>query len=425
MVAETQVQYICEENLNAPTLPNTWGSLIEILDTALVNGLNLPAINTVVIDGSVILINFTTPHQLKMFQIVSLSGFVPAELNKKWRIIGVPLPQQIAIDRLDSINVITTVGQARLPPLGYEKTFSATGKGVYRNANEDAEHRPFLRVDATLPAGWTSTYAKFARVALMTSCVGIDDITSQYQLPFDANNPEKNWTVTGSGSSATLCWSKWLWCGLLKVAGSPNFDFADGGSAGNRKWMIVGDENAFYLVVQDQLGKTTPNNQSVYGFGVYNSTDNTVQYPYFLASNAIQGVVSTTYDSAMIANSMPFCGSYEQDGSWNYRDCTNIYTLSNTGETVSANTYFAKHISAGVSGNVTAPHYIQVSGQLKGEIPHIYIPYSGFGTTYNNTKLINDAMFITTPVFYRQDKVIPSWGQYNKTIGLPFYLGGL
>lgn len=425
MVAETKVQYICEENLSAPTLPNTWGSLIGILDTALVNGLNLPAINTVVIDGSVILINFTTPHQLKMFQLVSLSDFAPSELNGKWRIVGVPSTQQIAIDRLDSITTITTVGQARLPPLGYEKTFAATGKGVYRNADENAEHRPFLRVDATLPAGWTSTYAKFARVALMTECTGIDDITSQYQLPFDPTSPEKNWMVTGSGSLATICWAKWLWCGLEKLGGGVAFNFSNGGVAGNRKWLIVGDEKAFYLVVQDQFGKSTPTNQSVYGFGVYESMDDTTIYPYFLASNAIQGDANTNYDSTLTPNSIPFCGSYEADPSYNFRDCTNVHTLSNNGVTISAQTYFSKHISSGISGDVTAPHYIQISGQLKGKFPHIYIPYSSFGTTYNSAKLINSTMFVTTPVFYRQDKVVPSWSQFFKTIGLPFYLGRL
>lgn len=425
MVAETKVQFICEENLNAPTLPNTWNSLIAVLDSALVTGLNLPAINNVQIDGSVILINFSSAHQLKMFQIISLSGFSPVELNTKWRIIGVPTSQQIAIDRLDTITAVTTVGIANLSPLGYEKTFSATGKGVYRNANTKAEHRPFLRVDATLPAGWTTTYAKFARVAVMTECTGIDDISSQYQMPFDASNPGKNWTVSGSGTSAGNCWAKWVWSGLNKALGSPNFDFTNGGINGNRKWMIVGDEKAFFLIIQDQYGTSIASSQVVYGFGVYESLDATTLFPYFLASNAAQSTASAIIDSTSTANSVPFCGSFEQDASYNYRDCTNILSMNNNGATVSANTYFAKHASATLSGNVTAPHFIQISGQIKGRIPHIYIPYSNFGTTYNNSIIIDDAAFISTPVFYRQDKIVQSWSQFYKNIGVPFYLGNL
>ncbi len=424
MVAETKVQFICEENLNAPTLPNTWNSLIAVLDAALVTGLNLPAINNVQIDGSVILINFSSAHQLKMFQIISLSGFSPVELNTKWRIIGVPTSQQIAIDRLDTITAITTVGMANLSPLGYEKTFSATGKGVYRNANTEAEHRPFLRVDATLPAGWTTTYAKFARVAVMTECAGIDDITSRYQMPFDVGNPNKNWNVTGSGTSASTCWAKWLWSRGEKHINSAAMNLSESGIDGNRKWMIIGDGAAFYIVVQDQYGRATAANQALYGFGVYEPKDNTLMYPYFLASLAGTPTAGENIDITRTQFCLPFCGTFDtsySDGA--YRAVSDIFVMSNTGGTTTANTYFGKHDTAHIAGDVTTPHYVQFSGALKGVFPHIYTPHSNFGTNYNNAKIIEGSMFITTPVYYRHDTVMPSLSWYGMTVGMPFYLG--
>lgn len=418
-MAENKVQFICHENLNAPTLPSTWGALISILDSALVSGLNLPSINNVQIDGSVILIKFITDHKLKLFQLIELSGFAPQELNDKWRIIGVPNTLTIGIECIDSVQMISTIGTARLPSLGYEKVYSDSGKGVYRNSNPDAEHRPYLRVDATLPVGWTSTYAKFARVAVMTECSGIDDITSQYQLPYDNNKPDKNWLVTGSGTSAVVTWAKWVWSGLGRDSyGSMNFS---NGVNSSSNWMIIGDEKAFYLIKADSSLDTE---QNICGFGVYDYFSEAEIFPYFLASNLLipQSAITNT-DALRNNGTIPFCGCYSPFLSYTYNNCSNVLVMSKTGTTVTANTYFGKHATNHIWGGVTSPHYVQAGGAILGKFPHILAPHSNFGTNVNQSTLIEDSMILSTPVYYRYDIYDGSF--YTMTVGMPFLLGKL
>lgn len=300
MVAETKVKFICSENINSPILGNSFGALISVLDAALVNGVELPAISSTAIDGANIILNFSANHNLKLFQVLRLSGFSPSQINGDFRIIGIPDSTRAAIALPAGVTGISTVGTAALAPLGYEKSFSGTNKAAYRNANTNAVHRPFLRVDNSQDPVYGSTYAKYAKVGILKTMSDIDDISGE-QIPFDSANPAKNWTGTGSGTSAYNGWAKWYYArNTSSYYGSADSAAPVGGA---RQWMIVGDDQAFYLVTNLIPGNSL---KLIYGFGVYDKYFGNESTPYFLASTLNYANTGTSQDFSTLPNATPF-----------------------------------------------------------------------------------------------------------------------
>lgn len=416
MVAEAQVQFICSDNLNAPTLPNSWNALINVLDAALVNGLNLPTINSAVVDGSTIVITFSSNHNVKLFQIIGLADFTPSELNAKWRVIGVPSSLQIVIDRHESIQGVATLGSARLPPLGYEKPFSATGKGVYRNANEEAEHRPFLRVDCTQPVNWGAAYAKVARVGLMTNCTSIDDVTSGLSLPSDTT---QNWESIGTSTSATTFYAKWFYSSSKPLDKSSSYTTSPDG---NKKWTIVGDQDAFYLVVNTD---TSEYMKQVYGFGVYDTFKHT-PYPYFLGAYCnIGDNVANTTAAFFLNGTLPWRGymasadtTYEYPSSYYGAKQSRVLIMSNTGSTSNTDTYLGKHAAIIVS-NSFIPQFVMsgMQGKFKHIMHALWVPNTN---THFKTQAFDGDMFLLEPAHYKNDSA-----SADSTYTMPFYLGSL
>lgn len=299
MTASTDIQFICSDNYNAPSLSNAWGVMINVLDGCLVNGLGLPAIVNAIGNGTQVTITFNANHQLKMFQVLRLTGFSPASLNADFRIIGVPSTSTVVIESSEQ-NIIT-IGTAILKPLGYEKSFSGVNKAVYRDKNTNALNRPFLRVDNSLDPVYSESYAKFAKVGVLESCSGIDDILVA-QIPFEANNPTKNWIGTGTGANAYAGWAKWYYARASNAYnGSPDTSSPQNG---NRPWMIVGNGQGFYVV-----NPMTPSDEYklLYGFGVYELVDGVNTTPYYLLATWDYEMVGTSRDfSGGLLNTAPF-----------------------------------------------------------------------------------------------------------------------
>lgn len=414
MVAENKVQFICSDNLNAPTLPNSWGVLIDVLDAALVNGLALPSVSSVLVEGSVVNITFSSAHKIKLFQTVLLSGFNPDISNKKWRVIGIPSDLTIAIDRDEQVLTVSTIGQARLPPLGYEKPFSATGKGVYRNANTDAEHRPFLRVDCTQPSNWGVAYAKVARVGLMTECTSIDDVTSGLCLPVDT---VRNWESTGSLTTATTFYAKWFYSSYRPLSNNGYTSSPDG----NKKWTIVGDESAFYLIVANSAAEFM---KQVYGFGVYDTFKH-VPYPYFLgAYHANDATTSVTTSVSATNQTLPWRGYMATPTGGGYSDnyhgagVSMVLIMSSNGSATTTNTYLGKHAST-LASNAFIPQFVMLN--MQGKFKHImHALWTPNTNQHFKTQAFDGDMFLLEPAQYRSE-----YGPSDATHTMPFYLGSL
>ena len=286
MSAETNTQYF--SHFNGITLSNTWGDLIRLLDTVLVNGLTISQITVATIDSQGdVHVTFSSDHKATMLQVVELLGFSPSTFNQKYRIKGIVSGNQLILKPSNEISesLVNTIGTAKLASLGYEIIFRDAGdvKRVYRAKNPTSQH-PFIRVDESLtsPDGTTgvyaSTYAKSAMVGLLENMTHIDDYQNPdvLQLPFDPSDLAKNWKITGAGTSVIRGWSKWHY-----AAGSSESTTV---ANGNRDFYIVGDQDAFY----NTIGYTpaNPSYHGLNGLGLINSVvdDSSVIPDWFLMS---------------------------------------------------------------------------------------------------------------------------------------------
>ncbi len=393
MAAENKVKFICSANLNAPQLTNSFGVMISVLDAALVNGVTLPSLASATIDGANVILNFGVNHNLKLFQVLKLSGFAPAALNGEFRVIGVPSTATVAIELPAGVTSITTLGTAIIAPLGYEKTYSATNKGAYRNANTSAEHRPFLRVDNGLDPVYNSTYAKYAKVGVLLTMSSIDDLSGD-QIPFDSSAPTKNWSGTGSGTSGYNGWAKWYYA----RNSDPYASSTDSASPaeGTRPWMIVGDETAFYLITT-----TTPttSRKILYGFGLYENYLDTAVIPYFLASTLFYSTIGTSLDLSAnsSASTLPFLFGLSQ---------SSVLIFNNVGKStqdlaVSQHGLFTSGRTDTYANTfVVRPYVLVSSNYIVGSAPHIrYIDKQRndpvfTGVSFDNTMYALDIVMV-------------------------------
>ena len=300
MVASTDIKFFLHTNNNAPQLQNAYGSMIDVLDACLVDGIQIGIANSLTINGNEVTLSFSTNHNLALYQVIKIDGANQDELNGEHRVISIPN----ATTAVFKINHNPTVTQASgtisvsLPPLGWEKPFSSTnanggGKAAYRSKNLLLPSRPFLRVVDELDPAWNVAYAKYAKVGIVEDMSSIDDL-SALQSPFDSVLPDKNWIGTGSGTSAYNGWAKWYYARTLNNGGRADTEVTD---VGARSYIVIGTSSTFYILPSS--AKSTIN-AVIYGFGALNSTtigDNTAN---FLLSTLQYHIASASYSYAAV-----------------------------------------------------------------------------------------------------------------------------
>lgn len=316
MATDVDVQYF--SHLNGLTLGNNWGDLIRLLDKVLVTGIDFTQITAASIDeqGDVH-ITLYSDHKAMLFQVVELSGFTPVSLNQKYRIKGVPNTTQLILK--PSLDIaersIVTIGVGKLASLGYDINFRDTGdvKRVYRAQNPTAQH-PFIRVDESLtsPDGatgiYTSTYAKYAMIGLLEHVEHIDDFENPgvLQLPFDPDDPAKNWKITGTSTGCVRGWSRWYWArrGSISANSGDQVDSLSP-SNGSRDFLIVGNSDYFLGLKGHISADTSP---YLFGCGLYDSSlDNSLIPNWFLMSTLTQNAANAgvVFNTGTISGSIP------------------------------------------------------------------------------------------------------------------------
>ena len=277
-MANTDIKWFSFDNLNAPQLSNTWGCLVDLLDACLVNGFGAQTVASIVISDGVGIATFNNSHSIKQFQVVEFSGANEPALNSEFKVLGLTANTiEFLIDLPDQ--TATGTISCKLAPLGWTKVFSGTQKAVYQ-AKDIVSNPYFLRVDNSRDPVYTDTYAKFAKVGLLESCAGIDDVSGN-QVPFDTTNPTKNWVGTGSGTSAISGWFKWKYASAT-VSGSFRPETTAPGNS-NREWLIVGNASGFYILttVETEVGYSWA--KVVMGVGICRKRD--IATPFLLAYN--------------------------------------------------------------------------------------------------------------------------------------------
>ncbi|WP_286964773.1 MULTISPECIES: hypothetical protein [Acinetobacter] len=235
-MSNTDIKWFSFDNKNAPQLTNTWGCMIDVLDACLVTGFGSQPVSNLVIEDGVATATFGVAHNFKQFQVVEISGASESVLNGEFKILGltantieflVGAPNQISTGTIS----------CRLASLGWTKEFSGSQKAVYR-AKNIAKNPYYLRVDNSLDPAYVTTYAKFAKVGILETCSGIDDLSGN-QAPFNSANPNKNWVGTG--------WFKWFYAAFNNVSPG-NYNEQNTPDEGVRSWILIGNDKSFYLM---------------------------------------------------------------------------------------------------------------------------------------------------------------------------------
>jgi len=298
MVASTDIKFYMHTNNNAPQLQNAYGSMINVLDACLINGINIGTVSSLTASGTTVTATFSTTHNLMQYQVIKITGAAQSEFNGEHRILTVPNAQSVTFELAVAPSTSTTTGtiNASLPPLGWEKPFGNTGgKAAYRSANLLLPSRPFLRVVDELDPTYTATYAKYAKVGIVEDMTDIDTMLG-VQAPYDSANPGKNWVGTGTGSAAINGWSKWYYAKstreMMEYAAS-NDVFAP--ENGNRAYLIVGDKNTFYFL---PCVVNNNNHALCYGFGAFNTFLDVDSASNFLSSSLRYAAASADGRSA-------------------------------------------------------------------------------------------------------------------------------
>jgi len=286
MVASTDIKFYVHTNTGAPELNNQFGCMLNVLDACLINGFGSQTVSTLTASGTTVTATFGAAHNFKQYQVIEIAGANQTEYNGQHRILTVPNANTITFQLAAAPSVTTATGTitASLPPLGWEKPFSSSnpsggGKAAYRSLNLLLPSRPFLRVVDEFDPAWTSTYAKYAKVGIVEDMSSIDTVLG-VQAPYDAASPDKNWVGTGSGTTAYNGWAKWFYASYVDTSGTINKNYT--APDGNRKWVIVGSGDSFYILNNYLIGST--NALIPYGFGILNDYLNLDGAPFFLAA---------------------------------------------------------------------------------------------------------------------------------------------
>lgn len=303
MVASTDIKFYVHTNTNAPQLTNNFGCMIDVLDACLINGYGSQTVSTLTASGTTVTATFGSAHNFMQYQVIEIAGATQTEYNGEHRILTVPDANTITFELAASPSVTTATGaiSASLPPLGWEKPFSSThssggGKAAYRSTNLLLPSRPFLRVVDELDPAYTATYAKYAKVGIVEDMTDIDTMLG-VQAPFDSTNPDKNWVGTGSGTTVINGWAKWHYARAYAAIAPSGNNESNAPANGNRKWLLVGDEDYFYIVPSVAVDAASNSEYGLlYGFGRFDSLFQNDTSNTFLSSTlvAIAAGSSTT-----------------------------------------------------------------------------------------------------------------------------------
>lgn len=284
------VKWFSSNNFGAPELTNDWGCLIDVLDACLVNGFGSQPITSLQISDGVGIATFPTAHHILQFQWIEISGADNSAINTEFKVIGLTTNSiEFLVDLPDQ--VISGNLLCKLSGCDWGKVFSGNQKGVYQ-AKDTLSNPYFLRVDNSCDPVYSTNYAKFAKVGMLESCTGIDDISGN-QAPFDASNPTKNWIGTGSGSSAYSGWFKWFYAAYNKVSPGQYGETITPDS-GERSWVLIANERSLFILPSFMPSTVADHLKMTYAFAVVEK-ESGLKQTVLAASNKYSTAMTTIF----------------------------------------------------------------------------------------------------------------------------------
>ncbi|CAM9410476.1 hypothetical protein [Acinetobacter bereziniae] len=272
-MSNTDIKWFSSSNTNAPQLSNSWGCMIDVLDACLVTGMGSQLVSTLVVKDGVATATFGSSHNFKQFQVVEISDADQQIFNGEHKVLGVTSNTiEFVVNSPDLI--ATGAISCKLASLGWTKAFSGTQKAVY-SAKDRTANPYFLRVDNSLDPVYNTDYAKYAKVGILDSCTGIDDLTGN-QAPFDPTKPSRNWKGEGNSNG----WFKWRYAAIADIAYTTYVSEYQLPQNGYRPWVLIGTKDSFYLINGLTIGQTF---EAPYCFGVIQHKG--LAKPFLCASN--------------------------------------------------------------------------------------------------------------------------------------------
>lgn len=372
MVASTDIKFYVHTNNNAPQLQNAYGSMINVLDACLIDGIQIGVVSSLTASGNTVTATFGAAHNLMRYQVIKITGANQPEFNGEHRILTIPNSSSLTFELASAPSVTTATGtiSASLPPLGWEKPFSSSnpnggGKAAYRSLNLLSPSRPFLRVVDELDPAYTATYAKYAKVGIVEDMTDIDTMLG-VQAPFDAASPDKNWVGTGSGTTVINGWARWYY--------ARSSAFNNGGdtsvtSAGNRAWIVVGNKDYFYMMPTAITGS---DQHLCYGFGIFESYIHNDNYSTFLSATNFYAAANNSTARDQLTPIANFTGglilhtNYTQMAKSNDGTCIPIRIASSMYPSGYSNMIAAQSVSGQVPQTPIFINDGSLRGQLKG-----------------------------------------------------------
>ena len=214
-----QVKWMHQGMAGAPVLTNNWGSLTALLDACLVNGFNLQTVSAITRTDSTATAILTAGHGFTVDQVVRVAGSDQPDYTGEFTVTAVTSTTVSFTVNGTPVTPATTATSLtmKVAPLGFEIAYTGTNKRAYRSPNPRS-NRPFLRVDDSLPTGYTTTWAKFGRV---TIAEGMSDIDTWSMIKPDRRPHSTYRALRWSSSSASvnfLLRSARISCAAMKVA---------------------------------------------------------------------------------------------------------------------------------------------------------------------------------------------------------------
>lgn len=223
-MTDTSVKIFSSAQIGAPTLNNTAGSLIALLDACLVNGFGLKTCDSVVIAAGVGTATISTGHGAIPDGVVLFSGATGSfsALNGERKVTSAGINTVVFDATGLADGTATGTITLKLAPAGWIKSFSGTNLGAYKSGNAAATGT-YLRVDDT-----TAAYAVVRGYVTMTDInTGLDP------FPTSAQQSTSNWYK----SNTTV----------------------------TRNWWLIGNDRMFYLGIASNSSYSPI--MAIYAFG--------------------------------------------------------------------------------------------------------------------------------------------------------------
>ena len=369
-----QVKWMHQGMAGAPVLTNNWGSLTALLDACLVNGFNLQTVSAITRTDSTATATLTAGHGFTVDQVVLVAGSDQPDYNGEFTVTAVTSTTVSFTVSGTAVTPATTATSLtmKVAPLGFEIAYTGTNKRAYRSPNPRS-NRPFLRVDDSLPAGYTTTWAKFGRVTIAEGMSDIDTFVGG-RAPWDPAAPTRNEVPSGSGTTMYTGWFKWYYARQNHAETS--------GDNGNwaRSWVLIGDDRGFFLSNASGYFGDARILHAFTDFDSYKAGDNYASYliasERYLPANSSSG--SYPYNDAYSANAQNTTGKICMRNYTQIGDNARLGMLSlNDGnnQNISGRTGNIPFPNGPDYGLILHPIYLRETdngGHLRGVLPGIF-----------------------------------------------------